>query len=582
MKKKDSKNLKRAFSLLASYKVIFCFSVLFLIISIVISLIHPYLWGSLITMLFSKESKMIVTLILWVLALYSLQTLFEFLHNVLIKIVQERVVRDLKSKVFAKLLKMSIRDYSSLEKGSVFTRLNEDTQDIAEIVTQQLVDAVISVMKLIVLGIIVFLISPILAIVTIVMFPLNYIVFKIFTKKLKRNKEKQRLIADSYYKNVQETFNGFEEIKSLHICSIRGKLFEAIINKLLKINVLQNNLSKLVMSLSAFCRYLSQIVLYSVGAYLTFNGIIGVDMFIAFSSYAQMFSGAIGSIMNINITLQQSFIALNRIFSFIDELDYKSENFGEISLLQIKGLIEFKHVKFKYTDQDVLDDVSFCAYPNGKCVLVGMSGSGKSTILKLLERFYDPNEGEICIDGVNVKDLNESSLRSSISIVHQEEIFFSGSIKDNLLMANPSALMDDICHACTIAKIDEFINTLEDGYDTLLTDNGRNLSGGQKKRLSIARAILRNTKIILFDEPTSSIDSNSSVYLSECINELAKDHTVILISHKLLDVLDADKIVVIENGRVVGEGSHDTLIKSNQYYKNIYSSELIKYQNTIS
>lgn len=242
---------------------------------------------------------------------------------------------------------------------------------------------------------------------------------------------------------------------------------------------------------------------------------------------------------------------------------------------KINGNIEFKNVSFSYDGKkDVIKDMTFKIKPNEVIGFVGKSGSGKTTIFNLITKLYDIKDGEILIDGINIKELDESSLRNNMSIITQNPYIFDFSIRDNLLLANPKATMKEIKEACKLACIDDFIMSLDNKYETKLGENGVILSGGQKQRLAIARALLMKTEIILFDEATSALDNNTQEEIQKSIRNLKGRYTILIIAHRLSTVVDSNKIFVIDNGKVVGEGTHKELIKNNNIYKKLYQKEV--------
>lgn len=268
-------------------------------------------------------------------------------------------------------------------------------------------------------------------------------------------------------------------------------------------------------------------------------------------------------------------VSLERINEILSDKLYKEEKYGEISLDKNNGKIEFKNVSFKYreTEDNTLENLNMTFLPNKKNAIVGRSGNGKSTIFNLLLRYFDVNDGEILIDGVNIEKLTEASLRKNISIIRQTPFIFNMSIFDNLKIVKEDLTLEEAREVCKKAYIDDYFMSLKDGYDTMIGEAGINLSGGQKQRLAIARTLLLDTKVILWDEATSALDNESQAYIKKTIDDLVKDHTVIIVAHRLSTIVDADIIHVIEKGKEVGLGTHKELLKNNQIYRNLYQNE---------
>jgi ATP-binding cassette subfamily B protein len=265
-------------------------------------------------------------------------------------------------------------------------------------------------------------------------------------------------------------------------------------------------------------------------------------------------------------------LASRRVFEVMDE--YPKENFGDKELKDIKGEIVFSNVSFGYDEnKNILNDVNILFEPNKSTAIVGRSGSGKSTILALTNRLYDLNSGQILIDGIDIKDLTEDSLRNNIGIVTQSPYIFNSTIKENLLLVSPKATDEEIILALKRAEIYDFVEKLPDGLDSKVGENGVMLSGGQKQRLAISRILLKNSKIIVLDEATSSLDNENQNKIVSVIDELKKDHTIIIVAHRLSTILDVDQIIVIDNGKIVEQGTHKQLMKKCKIYRDLYEKE---------
>ena len=268
-------------------------------------------------------------------------------------------------------------------------------------------------------------------------------------------------------------------------------------------------------------------------------------------------------------------VSLKRIDEILNNKLYKDEKYGNINLDEVKGNIEFKDVKFKYkNDEDyTLKGLNLKLETNKKIAIVGKSGNGKSTLFNLLLRYFDATTGEITLDGINIEDLTEKCLRNNISIIRQSPFLFNLSILDNFKLVKKDITLEEVRNVCQKAYIDDYIMSLPNGYETVIGEGGVNLSGGQKQRLAIARTLLLNTKIILFDEATSALDNESQKYIKKTIDNLVKDHTIIIVAHRLSTIIDADIINVIDKGKLVGSGTHNELLKNNKVYKTLYNTE---------
>ena len=281
------------------------------------------------------------------------------------------------------------------------------------------------------------------------------------------------------------------------------------------------------------------------------------------------------SISEFGVSYNKVTVSLKRIDEIINNRLYKDEQFGKKSLVNNSGVIEFKNVKFKYSEDEdyTLNGLNLKVVPNKKIAVVGKSGNGKSTIFNLLLRYFDSTTGEILIDGINIKDLTEKSLRENISIIRQAPFLFNLTILENFKLVKPNVTLKEVRKYCKEAYIDDYIMSLPNKYNTVIGEGGINLSGGQKQRLAIARTLLLNTKIILFDEATSALDNESQEYIKKTINNLVKDHTIIIVAHRLSTIVDADIINIIDKGKLESSGTHEELLKTSKVYKTLYSNE---------
>ena len=275
-------------------------------------------------------------------------------------------------------------------------------------------------------------------------------------------------------------------------------------------------------------------------------------------------------------TYQKTVVSISRVNEILENRLYADEKFGKENMDIVNGIVEFRNVYFSYPDEDItLNNFNIKLEPNKKIAIVGKSGQGKSTLFNLITRIFDVEKGEILLDGINIKDLTEEQLRNSISIIRQEPFIFNRTIKENFEVVNKQITLEEIRKYTKMSYIDDYIMSLPKQYDTILGEGGVNLSGGQKQRLSIARTLSKNSKVILFDEATSALDNESQEYIKKAIDNLVKDHTVIIVAHRLSTIIDADIIYVVDKGQVVATGNHKELLKNNKTYKNLYKKETL-------
>ena len=314
-----------------------------------------------------------------------------------------------------------------------------------------------------------------------------------------------------------------------------------------------------------------------LGIYLIAHDMLSVENLVILYMYRQRLYNLLWYVSSVLEILKDFNLSANRVYELFEGDSFKKEKFGDLKLDKIKGDFEFKDVSFSYKDDlSILDNLSFKINANETVAFVGRSGGGKTTIFSLLTRLYHPQSGEILIDGHNVEELSKETLRGNISIITQNPYIFNMSIKENLKIVKPNLTNAEMIKACKDACLDEFINTLPDKYDTVVGEGGVTLSGGQRQRLAIARAFIRKTEIILFDEATSALDNETQEHIQNAINNLQKDKTILIIAHRLSTVINADRILIVDGGKIVGEGTHKQLLKNNKLYKELYTTELQK------
>lgn len=582
LKENDTLLIKRIFKYLKRYKIKYLMVLLCTILGIIFGLLQPLIWAKLLTNLFSRDYSQLIIITGYFVILFFSQSIFDFFKLYLFSFLNENLVYDLKKDIYDKILNLPIRAFDEISVGEIFYRVNSDTMAVANIITNQFISTITEVFRILIIGFAVFSISIPLSIIVIFSSPLSLYIFLVFGKKIRGENKALASISDCYSNNLQQSILGIREIRSLGIKDNRIKLLlffeEKIRSKKIKISVM-NSLSQ---TLAQGNYFISQVVLIAVGGFLLSKGMIKIEYFIAFMSYSNQFSMSLLNIARVNSYIQQILTSLERIFKIIDSFNYSEEQFGNKNIENISGNIRFQNVSFKYEDKFVLENISFEIEKNKKVALVGVSGSGKSTIFNLILRFYQPTKGSILMDDINIEELDEESLRTHIAIVHQQPFMFNLTIKENLLLANSKAEEEEIFEACKLAYIHDYIISLPLGYDTVIEGEGINFSRGQVQRIAIARALLKKSKIILFDEATASLDNDSQDKINKALDIISENHTIIIIAHRLFTIFDADNIIVIDDGKISGQGTHENLINSNRIYRELYKKELDTFVNNFA
>ncbi|RPH33391.1 MAG: ABC transporter ATP-binding protein [Bacteroidales bacterium] len=566
---------KRTANYVKPYKGRFLLAFICVLSGIGFSLAQPLIWAKLLTSLFGQDYSTMLTMVKYMVVFFTLTTTIGFIQSYIFSTLNQKMIFDIKWDMFSKILNLPIKAFDEMRAGEFMSRLNSDASVISNIITGQFLNSIINVLRILIIGIVMFSISLKLSLVVLIAFPCTYYIFYFFGKLLRKRQSEIAKLNDSYFSTIQESVVGVREIKCLGIKGIILSKFktlsESLKNKNIQIGILENTSSVSTQAV----KFTTQVIAILLGFFLIAQGQLKVEMFIAFMSYSELFSSSLMELTKLNSNLQQALVSIGRIFELLDNLSYSIDKYGKDEVALIKGEIEFENIHFNYNSNvNVLKGISFNIKPNRKVAFVGGSGVGKTTLFNLLLRFYNPSNGSIKIDNINIEEFNEESLRKHISIVRQEPFLFRMTIKDNLLLANPNASMLELINACTNAYIHDHIVSLPDGYDSIVGERGINFSGGQRQRIAIARSFLKKSKIVLFDEATSALDNESQYAIKQAIDKLALKSTVVIIAHRLFTVIDADEIIVIDDGKVVGVGTHETLIKNNHTYTNLYKTEV--------
>lgn len=458
--------------------------------------------------------------------------------------------------------------------GELINRLSSDPDRVLDLLNQ-LVKMILKIIMALIIVVVSFKISIFIGIeITIFAIIMGIISSKYFPV-IKNTQKEIKKESDKLIKRTTENLTGIREIKALGIKNNMINLINNDIdnycNKSLKINRYEsvyNGLNNVVY-------YVLQFIILLTCGYLFIKGHIVYSVLMMVHTYIWRIDEVAETLSSFGVNYNKVKVSLSRIDEVVNNKIFKDEEFGDITLTNVKGNVAFKNVSFKYTKKEnlTLDNLSLNIKTNQKTAIVGRSGNGKTTIFNLLLRYFDVTNGKVLIDGVDIKDLTEKSLRKTISCVRQNPFLFNMSIFENFKIVKPDITLKEVKEVCKRAYIDEYIESLPKKYNTIIGEGGINLSGGQKQRLAIARTLLLDTKIILFDEATSALDNESQKYIKMTIDDLTKDHTIIIIAHRLSTIIDADEILVIENGKLESKGTHKDLLKKSKVYKGLYENE---------
>ncbi|MDU0437767.1 ABC transporter ATP-binding protein [Staphylococcus epidermidis] len=497
----------------------------------------------------------------------------EFIRQYLAQWTSNKILYDIRKQLYNHLQALSVRFYANNQVGQVISRVINDVEQTKDFILTGLMNIWLDCITIIIALSIMFFLDVKLTFAAIFIFPFYILTVYFFFGRLRKLTRVRSQALAEVQGFLHERVQGMSVIKSFAIEDNEAKNFDNH-NK----NFLQRALQHTRWNAYSFAAIntvtdLGPIIVIGVGSYLAITGSITVGTLAAFVGYLEQLFGPLRRLVSSFTTLTQSFASMDRVFQLMDE-DYDIKNgIGAQPIKISKGQIDLKHVSFKYNEneKEVLHDINLTINKGETVAFVGMSGGGKSTLINLIPRFYDVTQGEILIDHHNVKDFLTGSLRNQIGLVQQDNILFSDTVKENILLGRPDATDDEVVEAAKMANAHDFISNLPNGYDTEVGERGVKLSGGQKQRLSIARIFLNNPPVLILDEATSALDLESEAIIQEALDVLSKDRTTLIVAHRLSTITHADRIVVMENGRIVETGTHQQLINKRGAYEHLYS-----------
>ena len=552
--------------------------ILFMLFSLIlcgISVVTPLLSAKMLLFLTDGLFKDLINIALIILVVELIRNLFNYLYNVLFNKYSLKATSRIQVSIAKETMKLEVSELDNNSSGVFIDRINNDTREIVNIFSD-LGDGVIDVVSNVGILIAIYFINKIMFVYFILMLLIIFIFEHLRMKKFFELDKKRRKLAEKNTGLVSELIRGSRDIKSLNVENNFLKIAE---DKLVESNNENYKMQKVNAKyniITGSVKDFSNLFLIFLGIFLCLNNYLSISNFVIIYMYKDRLLELL-RYWSFLIELAKKFdVAATRVFEIIDSDKFKKEHFGNKVLNKINGDFEFKDVSFSYNeDKVILKNVSFKINANETVAFVGKSGSGKSTIFSLLNRLYLIDSGEILIDNVNINELTKDSIRNNMSIITQNPYIFNFSIKDNLRLVKEDATLDEMIEVCKLACLHDFIMTLKDGYDTIVGEGGITLSGGQRQRLAIARALLKKTEIILFDEATSALDNETQKNIQTAINNLKGEYTVLIIAHRLSTVIDCDRIIIIDDGQILDEGTHESLIKTNEFYKKLYEKELI-------
>ncbi len=548
------------------------------ILSTILTLLVPLLIGKAIDILsiveISSDLYMLKILTLILFVVYLADSIIHLLQGWMMAGISKHIVTKLRSHLFSKLQRLSIAFFDTHTHGEVMSRLTNDIENVSTTISQSLIQLVAGSLTITGAFVMMLFLSPVLTLTSVFTVPLIFLLSKTITKKTKIHFKNQQIQLGKLNGYIEESITGMQVIKAFNHENQVIEEFGAINHQLFKAGLKAQILSGFLMPLMNVINNLGFVAVASIGGMLAVKDVISVGVIASFLSYSRQFARPLNELANIFNTLQSAVAGAERVFEVLDEKEEDEDKPEAIELSSPKGDVIFKKVSFGYrSDVKVLNEISFRAAPGSSTALVGATGSGKTTIVNLLSRFYEVGQGEILIDGNDIREYTRNSLRKCFGIVLQDTYLFTATISENIRYGNLGATDEEVRHAAKMANADSFIRKLSKGYETVLTESGNNLSEGQRQLLAIARAILADPPILILDEATSSVDTRTELQIQEAMLNLMKGRTTFIIAHRLSTIRRVDRIMVIEEGKVAEAGTHKELIAAKGNYYKLYHNK---------
>ncbi|RCX16657.1 ATP-binding cassette subfamily B protein [Fontibacillus phaseoli] len=516
-------------------------------------------------------------IIVILLGLYVLSSIFSYFQQYLMAGVAQKTVYDLRRDVNDKLSKLPLKYFDARTHGEILSRVTNDVDNISNTLQQSLTQLITSVLTIIGVIAMMLSISPLMTLIAVLTLPLSVVAITSIAKRSQKQFVRQQKELGQLNGHVEEMYTGHKIIKVFGRERRSLEQFDEINGRLYEAGWKAQFISGVIMPIMSFIGNIGYVLVSVVGGILVTKKSIEIGDVQAFIQYARQFTMPITQTANIANIIQSTVASAERVFEILDEEEEVPEAATPVLLEQPKGNVVFDHVKFGYdADHTLIEDMNIEVSQGQTIAIVGPTGAGKTTLINLLLRFYEVNDGAIRIDGVNITDMKRGDLRSLFGMVLQDTWQFNGTIRDNIAYGREGATEEEIITAAKTAHADHFIRTLPGGYDTILNEEASNISQGQKQLLTIARAILADPAILILDEATSSVDTRTEIYIQKAMNELMKGRTSFVIAHRLSTIRDADLILVMNHGSVIEQGTHEELLEQDGFYADLYNSQFSK------
>lgn len=577
---------KKLLDYLSPYKWKLLLVIIFAIGSTVFSILGPSILGNITTAIFEGlvakisgtgggiDFSYIRNIIMMLLGLYIASAIFSYIQGFIVTGIAQRVSYNLRKRISEKLNKLPLKYFDKTTHGDVLSRVTNDVDTVSQSLNQSMSQIITSVTTIIGVFIMMLRISWRMTLAAVVILPVSLVLVMLVIKRSQKYFKAQQKMLGLLNGHIEEVFSGHNIMKAFNAEDEVQSDFKDLNVELYGAAWKAQFLSGIMNPIMTFIGNIGYVAVSILGGYFAVRGIIKVGDIQAFIQYIRRFTQPVSQVAQISNVLQSTVAAAERVFEFLEEDEEIEETKNPIRLSDTKGRVTFKNVKFGYNeDQIIIHDFNQDIHPGEKVAIVGPTGAGKTTIVKLLMRYYDLNDGKILVDGHDINDFTREDLRDNIGMVLQDTWLFSGTIMENIRYGRLDATDEEVIQAAKAAHAHSFIMTLPDGYDMEINEEADNISQGQKQLLTIARAILSDPNILILDEATSSVDTRTELLIQKAMENLMKGRTSFIIAHRLSTIRDADTILVMRDGDIVEQGNHEELLEKNGFYAELYNSQ---------
>jgi len=577
--------MRKLLAYMSAYRGAIIIVFLFAIASTASNIAGPKILGNATTKLFegvmaqlnntgSIDFDYIGRIILIALGLYLISSLFAYIQGWIMADVSTNIAYRFRRDISEKMNRMPLKYFDRTTHGEVLSRITNDVDTVNQTLSQSLTQLITSFVTVVGVLIMMLSISWLMTLAALIVIPLSGIVVSVIVRQSQKYFKDQQDYLGNVNGHVEEMYGGHIVMKAFNGEEESVKKFDESNNKLFDVAWKSQFLSGMMMPIMMFIGNLGYVAVSILGGYLVIKKTIAVGDIQAFIQYVRSFTQPITQLANISNVLQQTAAAAERVFEFLAEEEETPDTQSPVALANVTGHVQFKDVHFGYSpDKIIINNFSAEAKPGKKVAIVGPTGAGKTTMVKLLMRFYDVNSGSILVDGHDIRDYTRHDLRKMFGMVLQDTWLYNGPIMENIRYGRPDATDEEVIAAAQMAHVDHFVHTLPDGYNMVLNEETSNISQGQMQLLTIARAFLADPKILILDEATSSVDTRTEVLIQRAMDDLMKNRTSFVIAHRLSTIRNADLILVMDHGDIVEQGTHEELLAAQGFYHNLYMSQ---------